>query len=275
MSLVWPCFKVDQQTLLLLIWHLLIIHLLTDFDNCIWYKCVAKARGFSVFLMESLAGHITRIMFGLKWQLVTLFTRPLCFWNLHFVTLAEEKYCSCFHLRKINNTWDLIALLMESVCVSSRGKCSHTVNDVWNKRKCVVDIKYVGVFFRPFVSLMFLLLNMKTVTEGSEEMDRRWRVERSERYSLTLWRMVGLSCLTKPLLIPAGLWMFRNVSDMNKRCQSSAVTFERCRLVAFGPVLRAATSSFQAQLWDSGLSFTGRMDNVCVTLCIRVTCTCV
>lgn len=56
---------------------------------------------------------------------------------------------------------------------------------------------------------------------------------------------MSLSCLTKPLLIPAGLWMFRDVSDVNKQCQSSAVTFDPCHSVVFGPALRAGTIVIQ------------------------------
>lgn len=94
------------------------------------------------------------------------------------------------------------------------------------KRKRVADIKRVGVYFR------FHVWPCVSALKGEDE--RRRKVERwmegDERkgargYSLTEWRLMSLCCLTKPLLIPPGLWMFRDVSNMNKRCQSSAVTF--------------------------------------------------
>lgn len=101
----------------------------------------------------------------------------------------------------------------------------------------------------------FLHWRVNKATEESGEMDGGWWEERSEGYSLTEWRLMSLFCLTKPLLIPAGLWMFRDVSDMNNRCQSSAVTFDRGHSVVFGPALRAGTSSVLIQQRNSGLSF--------------------
>lgn len=129
---------------------------------------------------------------------------------------------------------------MESECFQLREMFSHGKRCVKWKKTCSWYKVCRNVFQTFCVSIFgpeFLHWGVKRATEGSGEMDGGWWEERSERYSLTEWRLMSLSCLTKPLLIPPGLWMFRDVSDVNNQCQSSAVTFDRCRSVVFGPVV--------------------------------------
>ena len=207
-------------------------------------------------LSFSLAGHITRIMFGLK--MIILFIRLSCLWN--FVTLwdleKKKKNLSLFHLCYSSNTWDLKVLHKESVNVEDE-IFLHGKQYVKQKEPCLWFKLCRSVFQAFWVSIFgpeFLHSRVKRATEQSGEMDGgRWG-ERSEGYSLTEWRLMSLFCLAKPLLIPPGLWMFRDVSDMNKRCQSSAVTFDWCHLVVLGPALWAGTSSILIQQWKGGSS---------------------
>lgn len=87
------------------------------------------------------AGHITRIMFRLTLHLVTWFTWPLCFCNLHFWTLSEKImlfFPSVLH--------QFPSLRFESL---THGFC---LNYVKKKRKHLVkDMKYVEILFRHFV----------------------------------------------------------------------------------------------------------------------------
>lgn len=145
------------------------------------------------------------------WGMIRM-QHPLSVWQLAKV-VAEEK---CFD-------WKLASqrLLWNSAFSTIRTAISpHILLGA-----SALMVLHFAQFMFPSLALSFCPECCREQFRGGE----RW-TEGNKRKSgvwcrLTEWRLTSTFCLAKPLLITSGLRVSTDVSDMNKRFQSAAVTF--------------------------------------------------